>query len=181
MAYSHTVPLYRLSEARCCSHRGSAACHGALRAEGIMQTSVQEEDLPPCYVRVYVRGSNGEQGEGMLSAQGVTHLAYAPNYYLPGPPFAFDSLFVSYDGPLSLRDEGLGAQFRGHQYVVYGAGIPAFLEAVGQYAPSCDCAQARAELRRKQAWYVAGSAPSYEGFGLLRRASEDCEGVMGEQ
>lgn len=65
---------------------------GFLYSGGKYPTKIKPEDLPCWFVYGYIYKS-----VGYISARGVKHLVYVPNYRVEKQLFKHDNLFISYN------------------------------------------------------------------------------------
>lgn len=171
---------------------------GCLYENGLLLTSVIAPDLPPWYVAGWLpshclpgleswfpyKGVFTPEGVftyggrpiehplnafGYVSAKGVKELLYTPSYLGEDVPFSWDSLFISYDKPISIdfyeEDQKC---FSGHDCVLTGAIIVPFVHAVAQYS-DCDVGRIQEELSRKASWRAAGARPCQERVWISSR------------
>jgi len=74
---------------------------GCLYSKGRYLTKILPEDLPEWFIHGYMY-----KRHGYMSAKGVKHLLYKPNYTVENHLHKYDSLFISYDAPIEpYKDE----------------------------------------------------------------------------
>ena len=66
--------------------------NGYLYACGRYPTKILPEDLPEWFVYGYMY-----KRHGYISAKGVKHLCYTPNYFVDNHLHKYDTLYISYD------------------------------------------------------------------------------------
>ena len=121
---------------------------GYLYSSGKYPTKIKAEDLPEWFVYGYIYKSYG-----FISARGVKHLLYIPNYRVPNHLFKYDNLFISYDKqikPVKL-DNGF-EWYSGYDHVLDGPMIPSFVKAVSQFS-DYDTSEIQLMLKEKCDWY----------------------------
>ena len=177
----------------CCS-----SAEGCLYENGLLSTSLVESDLPPWFVSgwiphhclpgletwfpyqgvfttkgVFTHGGRPIERPlnafGYISAKGVKELLYTPSYLGEDAPFSWDSLFISYDEPISIGFHKEDRKyFSGHDCVLTGAIIVPFVHAVAQYS-NCKVDRILEELSRKASWRAAGAPPCRERVWISTR------------
>ena len=121
---------------------------GTLLAHGRYRTKIYASDLPPWYMYGYMY-----KRHGFMSAKGVRHLCYYPNYHIKNHLFKYDTLFISYEKPIvPVTMDGDFHWFDGYDYVLDGTEMERFLDLVDKYS-ECDTSSIRAEITKKKAWY----------------------------
>ena len=120
---------------------------GHLYADGKYRTKIFASDLPEYFVYGYMY-----KRHGFISAAGVKHMLYVPNYVF-NHRYKDDSLYISYDAPIqaTATDRGLKL-YEGWDHVLGGRLIVDFVEAAEKYS-GYDATDIRAELKRKSDWY----------------------------
>lgn len=120
---------------------------GHLFADGRYKTKIFASDLPEYYVYGYLY-----KRHGFISAAGVKHLLYVPNYIF-NHRCKYDSLYISYDEPIKVMagDHGL-TLYDGYRHVVDGPLIIDFVDAAEMYS-GFDVSDIRCEIQRKIDWY----------------------------
>ena len=117
-----------------------------LLAYGKYQTKIYPVDLPDWYVGGYLYKKHG-----YISAKGVKHLIYKPNYFTHHL-HKDDLLFISYDKPIvPVSKDGLN-WCEGYDDLVSGGLIVSFLRAAEIHS-GYDTTEIRAELEKKEKWY----------------------------
>lgn len=89
---------------------------------------------------------------GFISAAGVKHLLYVPDYIF-NHRHKYDTLYISYDEPIrqDAGDHGLKL-YDGYKHAVSGALIIDFVDAAEKYS-GYDVSDIRRELKRKSDWF----------------------------
>lgn len=120
---------------------------GHLFADGRYRTKIFASDLPDFFVYgcLYKR-------HGFISAAGVKHLLYVPNYIF-NHRHKYDSLYISYDEPIRpvAGDHGV-TLYDGCKHAVGGPLILDFVNAAAKYS-GYDVADILKEIQRKSDWY----------------------------
>jgi len=125
---------------------------GHLFSDGIYPTKIFASDLPEHFVFGYMY-----KRHGFISAAGVKHLLYVPNYTF-NHLYKYDNLFISYDEPIQPEKKSDGFQwYEGYKHVVSGLMITHFIDAVERYS-KYPVSAIRDELEKKRVWY-------YEKYG----------------
>ena len=127
---------------------GEPSPNGYLYSYGKYPTKILPSVLPPWYVRGYMY-----KRQGYMSAKGVKHLLYVPNYTF-NHLFKDDSLFISYDEaiePTVSTDSGF-RWYSGYKHVLSGSLIVDFVEAAAEYS-DYDITEIMKEIEKKKAWY----------------------------
>ena len=88
-----------------------------------------------------------------MSAKDVKYLLYKPNYHFDNHLYKYDTLFISYEKPITpmTYDDNFD-WFDGYDYVLDGNAMERFLDLVDQYS-DCDTSSIRAEMEKKKVWY----------------------------
>lgn len=121
---------------------------GYLYAYGHYRTKIFPSDLPEWYVRGYMYKT-----QGYMSAKGVKHLYYKPNYVFDNHLYKYDTLFISYDEPITPTvSENCFNWFEGYKHVLDGSTMVDFLDAVEKYS-NYDVSEIRKEFEKKEKWY----------------------------
>lgn len=118
-----------------------------LFADGVYPTKITKDDLPEWYCPVTIRRRNG-----FLSAKGVVHLLYQPNYVF-NHMFKDDFLYISYNQPIVKvpREESI-YRCVGFNEVICGGNIVRFVKAAEKYS-GYDITQIKEEIERKRVWF----------------------------
>lgn len=141
--------LYTESRIRHNPLRAEADPDGHLFADGCYKTKIFASDLPAHYVYGYLYKQHG-----FISASGVKHLLYVPNYIF-NHRHKDDSLYISYDEPIRAVVDDLGLTlYEGCKHIIGGSLILDFVDAAEKYS-GYDVSCIRAELQRKSDWYDA--------------------------
>jgi len=119
---------------------------GHLLAYGKYRTKIYAADLPDWYVGGYLYKKHG-----YISAKGVKHLHYKPNYFT-NHLHKDDILFISYDKPIVPISEDGVEWFDGYDDVVSGGMILPFVRAAEIHS-GIDAEEIREEIEKKRAWY----------------------------
>jgi hypothetical protein len=121
---------------------------GYLYSDGRYRTKILPEDLPEWFIHVYIY-----KQYGYISAKGIKHLVYKPNYFFDNHLHKDDFLYISYNDEI-VRDasEDQYDWYRGYDHLVYGVTILFFLDAVEKYS-DYDTSEIRKEIERKTEWY----------------------------
>lgn len=109
---------------------------------------IYASDLPPWFLYGYMY-----KRHGFMSAKDVKYLLYKPNYHFDNHLYKYDTLFISYEKPITpmTYDDNFD-WFDGYDYVLDGNAMERFLDLVDQYS-DCDTSSIRAEMEKKKAWY----------------------------
>lgn len=120
---------------------------GHLFADGRYRTKIFASDLPEFFVYGYLY-----KRHGFISAAGVKHLLYVPNYIF-NHRHKYDSLYISYDEPIRpvAGDHGM-TLYDGCKHAVSGPLILDFVNAAAKYS-GYDVADILKEIQRKSDWY----------------------------
>lgn len=119
--------------------------NGYLFANGVHKTKILEADLPEYFVRIYIYGAYN-----YLSAKGVRHLHYSPNYFTKHR-CKDDALYISYDK--EIVDTGsIICRIQGYDDVIFGPDISTFVDAAEKYS-SYDVSAIRVEMTNKEKWF----------------------------
>ena len=116
---------------------------GYLYSGGRFPTKIKSEDLPPWYVQSY----------GYISARGVKHLLYKPDYTVENHLHKYDALFISYDAEITPVELSNGFHwYTGYDHVLDGPIIQRFINAAAQYS-GYDITEISKQIEEKQKWY----------------------------
>ena len=122
--------------------------NGYLYADGIYPTKILPEDLPEWYVYGYMYKLHG-----YISAKGVKHLLYVPNYIFDNHLHKYDSLFISYNEPIEPYEYDRGHHwYKGYDQVVSSSVLRDFVEAAGKYS-GYDISEIQKEIARKTEFF----------------------------
>lgn len=120
---------------------------GHLFADGRYRTKIFASDLPEFFVYGYLY-----KRHGFISAAGVKHLLYVPNYIF-NHRHKYDSLYISYDEPIRpVADDHGVTLYDGCKHAVGGPLILDFVNAAAKYS-GYDVAGILKEIQRKSDWY----------------------------
>lgn len=120
---------------------------GHLLAYGRYPTKIYPMDLPEWYVGGYMY-----KRHGFMSAKGVKHLFYKPNYVFDHL-YKDDTLFISYDKEITLIETDDGFKwYEGYDYCLSGSIIVDFVDAAEKFS-GLDVSNIREELEKKRVWY----------------------------
>lgn len=118
-----------------------------LLAYGRYRTKIYPADLPEWYVGGYMY-----KRHGFMSAKGVKHLFYKPNYVF-NHLYKDDILFISYDQEITPIQNDDGFQwYEGYDYCLSGNIILDFVDAAEKYS-GLDVSGIREEIAKKRAWF----------------------------
>jgi hypothetical protein len=122
--------------------------NGYLFSGGVYPTKILPNDLPEWYIHGYMY-----KQQGFMSAKGVKHLLYVPNYHIENHLHKYDNLFISYNEPIEPIEQEKGFQwYKGFDHVIDGGLIVKFVEAAEKY--SCyDVSEIQREIARKTEFY----------------------------
>jgi len=121
----------------------------ALYSKGRYRTKISPKDLPEWYIYGSMYG-----GYGFISAQGVKHLLYIPEYTRSSGAYCNDILLISYDQPIvPLIKENGSKWYSGYDCRLSGQEIVVFIDAVERHT-GLSTESIRKELRKKVIWYV---------------------------
>ena len=141
------APLYMRSPIGRRFQESNPDPEGHLLAYGRYRTKIFPEDLPEWYVEGYMY-----KRHGFMSAKGVKHLFYKPNYVF-NHLYKDDALFVSYDKEITPIENDDGFKwYEGYDYCLSGSIILDFVDAAEKYS-GLDVSDIRAEIEKKRAWY----------------------------
>jgi hypothetical protein len=119
-----------------------------LFAYGKYRTKILAKDLPEWYVYGYMY-----KRHGYLSAKGVKHLLYTPNYFIENHWHKYDTLYISYDAEIEPYTDERGMTYqKGYDEAIGGHLIVEFVEAVSKHT-DYDVSEIQQELDKKRAWY----------------------------
>ena len=154
--------LYLESKIRVTAHKISAEVNseGYLFSDGRYATKILPEDLPEWFVYGYIY-----KRHGYISAKGVKHLLYVPNYLFDNHLHKDDLLFISYNEEIeSFKNEDGFIWYNGYDHLVYGSFIVPFVEAAQKYS-GYDVNEIQKEIARKREWYFERN-PEQKGGGV---------------
>ena len=138
-----------------------------LYANGIHPTKILPEDLPEWYVYGYIY-----KRHGYLSAKGVKHLLYVPNYTVKNHLHKYDTLYISYDKPIEpYKDERGSIWYKGYDDAVGSHMIIDFAKAAGKYS-GYDVDGILNEIERKRAWYYENNPESRTKADIISISNE---------
>ena len=141
------APLYMRSPIGRRFQESNPDPEGHLLAYGRYRTKIFPEDLPEWYVEGYMY-----KRHGFMSAKGVKHLFYRPNYVF-NHLYKDDTLFVSYDKEIIPTETDDGFKwYEGYDYCLSGSVILDFVDAAEKYS-RLDVRTIREELAKKKVWY----------------------------
>jgi len=104
--------------------------------------------LPEWYVYGYLY-----KRHGYLSAKGVKHLIYVPNYFVENHLHKYDMLYISYKNKIEPYNTDHGSiWYKGYDDAVSSRLIVDFAKAAGKYS-GYDVSDILKEIERKRAWY----------------------------
>lgn len=120
---------------------------GHLFSDGRYKTKIFASDLPEHFVYGYLY-----KRHGFISAAGVKHLLYVPNY-LFNHRNKYDSLYISYAAPIiaASGDHGMGL-FDGCKHIIGGSLIIDSIDAAEKFS-GFDVSDIRSEIKRKSDWF----------------------------
>lgn len=123
---------------------------GFLYSGGKYPTKIKAEDLPEWFVHGYIYKSYG-----FISARGVKHLLYIPNYSVENHLFKYDNLFISYDKEIKpVKLENGFEWYTGYDHVLDGSIISPFIEAVAKYS-DYDTTEIQIMLNHKRDYFYS--------------------------
>ena len=121
---------------------------GFLFAHGKYRTKILPEDLPEYFVYGYLY-----KRHGYISANGVKHLVYVPNYTFTNHLHKYDKLFISYNDKIEPYESENGFSWhKGYDESIGGHLIEKFVDAAEKYS-QYDVSDIRKEIQRKEEWY----------------------------
>ena len=121
---------------------------GYLFSGGRYRTKILPEDLPEWFVYGYIY-----KRHGFISAKGLRHLLYVPNYTFKNHLHKYDTLFISYNAIIEpCRGEDNFSWYKGYDHAIGGPLIVEFVEAAGKYS-NYDVRDIQQEIAKKRAWY----------------------------
>jgi hypothetical protein len=121
---------------------------GYLFSGGVYPTKILPKDLPEWYIYGYIYKQHG-----YMSAKGVKHLLYVPNYHIENHLHKYDNLFISYNEPIEPIEQEKGFQwYKGFDHVIDGGLIVKFVDATEKYS-SYDVSEIQREIARKTEFY----------------------------
>ena len=122
--------------------------NGYLYSEGIYPTKILPKDLPEWYVHGHLY-----KQYGYISAKGVKHLLYKPNYHFDEHLHKDDFLYISYGKEIDLSHRGGWPYWhKGYDELIYGMTILDFVDAAEKHS-GYDVTEIRNEIERKTKWY----------------------------
>ena len=121
--------------------------NGYLFSKGRYPTKIMADDLPEWYLYGYMY-----KHYGYISAQGVKHLVYVPDYTATNHLHKYDTLFISYGKTIVPADNNEFPYNTGYDYVLNGHLIVDFLAAAATYS-DYDISSIAAEVEKKKQWY----------------------------
>ena len=120
---------------------------GHLFADGQYKTKIYASDLPEYFVYGYMY-----KRHGFISAAGVKHMLYVPNYVF-NHRYKDDTLYISYDAPIQATATERGLKlYEGWEHALSGRLIVEYVDAAAKHS-GYDVADIRRELQRKSDWY----------------------------
>ena len=122
---------------------------GYLYSQGRYRTKILPEDLPEWYIHGYLY-----KRYGFISAKGVKHLFYDPNYTFENHLHKYDSLFISYKEKIEpyQSEEMRFKWYKGYDHALGGSLIKEFVEAAAKFS-NYNADEILQEIARKRAWY----------------------------
>ena len=141
--------LYMETRVRFVNHEFRVDCdpNGYLFSKGRYPTKITALDLPDWYIYGYMY-----KHYGYISAQGIKHLVYVPDYTATNHLHKYDTLFISYDKEIIPSDNSEFPYYSGYDYVLYGPLIVDFVAAAAKFS-DYDVSSITSELERKKQWY----------------------------
>ena len=141
------APLYMTSPIGRRFNEDNPDPEGHLLAYGRYRTKIHEADLPEWYVGGYMY-----KRHGYMSAKGVKHLFYKPDYHF-NHLYKYDYLFISYDKEIvpTQSEEGF-SWYDGYDYCLSGLIIPEFVSAVKAHS-GLNVSGIEKEIEKKRKWY----------------------------
>jgi len=121
---------------------------GYLFSHGRYPTKILPEDLPEWFIYGYLY-----KRHGYISAKGVKHLIYSPNYFVDNHLYKDDLLAISYDKVIKPTKSARGfSWFSGYDHIISGALIVRFVEATKKHS-GYNVDEIQKELTKKSEWY----------------------------
>ena len=121
---------------------------GYLFADGKYRTKILPADLPEWFVYGYLY-----KRHGYISAKGVKHLLYVPNYTFDNHLHKYDTLYISYNEKIEPYESDHGHVFyKGYDDAIGGNLIIDFVRAAKKHS-DYDINEIWNEILRKQDWY----------------------------
>lgn len=150
------APLYTLSPIGRRCNEDNISPEGYLWAFGRYQTKILPEDLPEWYVGGYLY-----KRHGYISAKGVKHLFYKPDYHF-NHFLKYDYLFISYNKEIvpAQNKEGF-SWYDGYDYCLSGSLIIQFVSAVKTHS-GLDVSSIEEEIEKKRKWFFETNKPGNE-------------------
>jgi len=126
---------------------------GYLFSGGRYPTKILPQDLPEWFIYGYLY-----KRHGYISAKGVKHLVYRPNYAFDNHLHKDDFLYISYDTEIvPYKTELNSTGYKGYKHLVYGYMICEFVDAAEKFS-DYDVQEIRREIEKKRAWYEERNA-----------------------
>ena len=139
------------TETKAAHHKQGRGCtsepHGYLFSGGRYPTHILPDDLTEWYVNGTIN-----KRQGFISARGVKHLLYVPDFSNDTQFLQADMLFVSYCDPIVPVETEGAKWYGGYDHVLDGQIILSFLSAVSIYS-SYDTASITREIELKTKWF----------------------------
>ena len=124
---------------------------------GRYPTKILAEELPEWYIYGYIY-----KRHGYISAKGVKHLVYKPNYFINNHLHKYDTLFISYADVIEPYIDDMGfSWYKGYEHAIGGSLILSFVEAVEKFT-DYNVREIKNELKRKRSWYYANNPCQYK-------------------
>jgi len=121
---------------------------GCLFAHGKYSTKILPSDLPEWYIYGYMY-----KRHGYMSAKGVKHLLYVPNYVFYNHLHKYDTLYISYNAEIEPYETEYGSiWYKGYDHAIGSSLIAEFVEAAGKYS-DYDVTNIQKEIARKREFY----------------------------
>ena len=128
--------------------RAVSDSQGYLYSDGRYPTKILPSDLPEWFVYGYLY-----KRHGYISAKGVKHLLYVPNYAFDNHLHKDDILFISYKTSIEPYETEIGRLwYKGYDYLICGSIIVDFVDAAERFS-DYDVSEIQWEIKRKRAWY----------------------------
>jgi len=122
--------------------------NGYLYSGGRYRTKLLPQDLPEWYVCGYMYKQHG-----YMSAKGVCHLSYVPNYTFDNHMHKYDMLYISYNEPIMPYESCLGfTHYKGYDHLLSGPVLVEFVNAVGKFS-NYNVDSILYEIKHKQDFY----------------------------
>ena len=121
---------------------------GYLFAHGRYPTKILSSDLPEWYIYGYMY-----KRHGYMSAKGVKHLLYVPNYVFDNHLHKYDTLYISYNAEIEPYETERGSiWYKGYDNAIGGSLIAEFVEAARKYS-GYNVKDIQKEIARKREFY----------------------------